>query len=268
MQLFIAVTSGIVTFSMARYILRHSDNVYLETYLYLLTFTYFMYMNIIAQASAVAVIMLGTDALEKGRYFRFIAAVFLASCLHSSALICLCFVPLYRLRQTRKNQYRFVGLTILLSAGADQILPAAVRLVFPQFAYYLQMEDTGGFDKVRLMHLSFYILCLVMGTILHRRYALREESRALPRHFLFYVSVLAVIMRLFVYKMYIFSRMGYYFYPFSCSFLVQAVHGIPGSRIRLQVSALLCGGMILFFLILINSLQSAYGVVPYEFFWE
>lgn len=281
-QWFIIATSAIVCYSMGRYLLHHSENVYLETFLYLMTFTYFMYMNIIAQSVAIAVVLFSMDYLEQKKYLMFALFVALACALHSSAIVCFAFVPLYLLKRTRKNVKRFVLLAAVVFLGFDRILPIVVQYFFSQFSYYLQSEY-GGIDAVRLMHLMFYVVCLAMGALARWKFksryvddprnkniALKQPRvrRSLPFNFLFYITILSVMMRLLVYKLYIFSRMGYYFYPFACSFLVQAVYGVRSVRLTTQLKCVICGGMVLFFVILVNSLQTSYGVLPYAFFWQ
>lgn len=48
---------------------------------------YFMYLNIVAQALAIAIVVLGLDRLVKKQYLRFILWVVLASTMHSSAIV-------------------------------------------------------------------------------------------------------------------------------------------------------------------------------------
>lgn len=282
-QWFIMATSAFVCYAMARYLLHHSDDVYLETFLYLMTFTYFMYMNIIAQSIAIAIVLLSIDYLESKKYLLYILLILLASSIHGSAIICLVCIPLFQLKRTRKNIRRFVLISVVGILGFDSLLPIVVQKFFSQFSYYLQTDYTGKIDFVRLMHLVVYILCFVLGCLTRWYFKSRylddprnakidkdwlKERKSLPFNFLFYITILAVVMRALVYKLYIFSRMGYYFYPFACSFLVQSIYGIRSTRLRRQIKYMVCGGMILFFVILINSLKTAYGVLPYAFFWE
>ena len=285
-QWFIIVTSAICYGLVGRYIYKFSDDVVLETMMFITTYTYFMYMNIIAQALALSIIMFGMEFLHQKSYVKYALTVLVAACLHSSAIVCFIFIPLNMLRVTKVNVRRFAIISIGFVLGVDRLLPIVLKYVFPQFAYYFESESSI-MDASRFMQLMIYVMCLCMGIVflycLPSRWkhssqdvvGLIEhgEERRLQRcglnvNMLLYMTILSVVFRLLVVKFYIFSRMGFYFYLFAYSLLATSLQGIKSGRLRLQMKCCVYIVMFLFFVFMFGTVKPSYGVVPYEFFWD
>lgn len=80
--------SSIITFGLiGRYIYLYSDDVALETFLFFSSMIYFMYLNIVAQALAIAIVVLGLDRLVKKQYLRFILCDYARSVSSSDTVI-------------------------------------------------------------------------------------------------------------------------------------------------------------------------------------
>lgn len=177
--------SSIITFGLiGRYIYLYSDDVALETFLFFSSMIYFMYLNIVAQALAIAIVVLGLDRLVKKQYLRFILWVVLASTMHSSAIVCVLFVPLSILPLKRKYVFRYIILVIVAMLGFEQVINYVFTHVFTNFSYYLTnssyIDGRGvSLSKFNLFQILFTVMCVVIPYVClyHGRKQLFLSSR-------------------------------------------------------------------------------------------
>lgn len=280
-QWFIIATSAITFILVGRYILIFSEDVVLETFVFVTTFTYFMYMNIIAQSLAIAIVMCGIEFLYKKNYIKYLFVIFLAACIHSSAIICLVFIPLIILKSSKRNIVRVGICSIIIILAVDNILSIITKYILPQYAFYFKNGSSNMLDNVRILHLLVYLMCFIVGmfsTYFFNSYKshnykciIHEDKyrfRALDNNFLIYTTLLSIVFRFLVTEHYIFSRLGFYFYLFAYSFLTSTVSRMKHRSNRRIVKLGIYLFMSIFFILLFKSVKPSYGVLPYVFFWE
>lgn len=282
---YIIATSIFIYFSVAVYIYRYSDDVVLETFLFMTSFMYFMYMNIIAQGIAVAIIMLAVKYLNEKKYIQYCVFVIIATSIHSSAIFALIFIPLSLLQVKRKYITEFVVGAIIVLLTFDKLLSILATTIFSQFAHYFQNGNVHGMGQ----KLDIYTFCLLMIYVLSVMCAwlflynssgiVLEPVRELKikknrfvyllqtnSNFLVYMTISAILFRLLATKAYIVSRMGYYTYFFGLTLLVRSVNAVRG-RQRFIVKIMIYVLFAIFFLKFGSSAgKLSYGVVPYELF--
>lgn len=272
-QFFIFVTSALTYGLVGRYVYKHSKNVCLETFIFFTTYTYFMYMNIIAQALALAIVLFSIDFLEKKSYVKFIICILIANCIHSSAIIGLLFIPFREIKLKKKNLRALTILILFFVIFLDKILPFVLKYIYPQFAYYFANQVTSGVDKLQLVHMGLYILFFIFSAFVRfiipkdNRIEDSEENRNLSG-FLFYSAMFSIMFRYLGMKFYIFSRMGFYFYLFSYTLFVKSIEQVKNNKTRGCIKIFTYFGMFMFFCALIKTLNVSYGVLPYEFYWQ
>lgn len=271
-QFFIIITSAITYGLVGRYIYKHSKNVYLETFIFFTAYTYFMYMNIIAQALAIAIILFSIDFLENKKIVQFVLLTLLANCIHSSAIIALIFIPL-RYLKINKQKLRLLILGILIfMVSFDTVIPIIVENIFPQFAYYFEGDEVNKIDKLQLVYVIFYGIMFLFSFIIN--YGVSENLKRKEFDFenlksVFFVSaILAVLIRYLGMSVYIFSRMGFYFYLFAHTMFVSSIEQIKDNRLRGYTKVFAYIGLFVFFVVLTKTLKVSYGVVPYKFFYN
>lgn len=234
-QFFIIITSGITYGLIGRYIYKHSKNVYLETFIFITTYTYFMCMNIIAQGLALAIILNGIDYLKNKKYFKFTLFVLLANCIHSSAIICLLFIPLSFLKFKKRNIKIMIIISLIVILILDRILPIVLEYIYPQFAFYFKHKTQSGIDKMQLIHMMLYLMFFIISYIINFSTKINKvvdnENNGMDG-FLFSLAILSVLIRYLGMGTYIFSRLGFYFYMFSYTLLVQSVERIYDKKIK------------------------------------
>lgn len=301
-QIFIFTTSLIIYGSLARFLYIHSENIVMDTYMLFTTFMLFMFMNIIAQALAVAVILFGIDYLSTKKYIRFTLVVLLATSIHASAIFCLLFVFINILG---RNKYIFLVYTMGIVATTfifDKMLDLVVTYIFPSFSFYVTGNVHGSAMNISafsIYYILIYAIPLVLGylfiykkpidykntvaKIVKKRKIMNfvsltkirvlklteEEFQPMATDFLMYISVTAVILRVLAHLMEVASRPVYYLAPFTIILLGRSIAVIPSRSNRLFISTIVYSFFFLAFLYFFPKVGYAnYGVLPYEFFWE
>lgn len=107
-QFYIFVTSLIVYGTMGYLIYKKSSDVILSTMLVIFSCQYYMYMNIIRQALAVSVVLIGYIFLDKSKrsisdYIKFALFVLVASTFHDSAILCLVMIVFDKMQFRRRD---------------------------------------------------------------------------------------------------------------------------------------------------------------------
>lgn len=293
-QIFIMVTSIIIFGSTVRYIYRHSDNVVMETFLLITSFTMMMYLNIIAQALAIAILLFALDYLLEKKYIKYIIAVLIAASIHSSAIICLGFIPLTFLPNKRKYIIRYILILLVILLSLNKIFSFLTETVFQQYAYYFEAGSYHGtgisVSLNSLFQISMHILPILITYAFLNRGGKFEESRLtlavrnkkspsvegvlsfIPQfstNFLIYMTISAAVFRILAYESYIITRMGFYFYFFSFTLLSRAVSNIRNSTNKKIITFFTYIYMLIMFLTFYKSAGiNSYGVLPYQFFWQ
>lgn len=294
-QFFIIVTSVIIYGLTARYIYKHSDDVVLETFLFVTSFTMMMYMNIIAQALAIAIVLFGLDFLAERKYLKYIICVLIATTIHKSAIVCIAFIPLINLPNKRKYVIEYILAVCVGSLFLDRIISVLIKTFFSEFSVYFEAGSYHGaginVSANSLFQISMHALALLIAFVFLYKNGKTEEPKLilyaqkrispwnrkmvtnevgqLPTNFLMYMSVTACVFRIIVYQSYIFSRMGFYFYFFSFSLLARGISGIKKSSNKKIVAGFLYLYMLVMFFVFYKTAGvNSYGVLPYMFFWK
>ena len=270
-QWFIIATSAINCGLIGRYIYKHSENYVMETILFIASYSYFMYMNIIAQSIAISIILFGYSYLENKKIFKYIITVLIASLIHSSAIIGLIFIPLFYLKNNKSNIRKVIILSFIGVLFINNIMPFILKYIFPQFAFYFKNKNSSMMDGIRIVHLLLYFLFFIIGyyyIYIKNKENYNREDSGKKGSFLLYMTIISVACRFLVSNSYIFSRMGFYFYPFSYSLVAYSMKKETSKKLLLRNKLLLYFILLFTFIILLKTLETSYGVLPYKFYWE
>lgn len=286
-QCFVVITSLFIYFSVAVYIYKYSDDVVLETFLFITSFMYFMYMNIIAQALAAAILMWAMRFLIDKKYIWYCILAAIAISIHGSAWLILLYIPLSFLKPKRNNIMAFIVVVVMATLGYSKIINVLTNTIFKQFSFYFSNGNIHGYgqtmDLYTFCHLMIYVLavCLAFICIYYHKEVGLESSRIIKgrgkkilevpqisSNFLVYMTICAIVFRVMATKIYVVSRMGYYTYFFGLTLIARSISKVHGKqRIILKLFI-----YILFLLFFLKNGASAgdlsYGVVPYEFYWK
>lgn len=244
-----------------------------------------MYMTMIAQALAIAVVLYGMDFLVKKRYWIFALLVLLATTIHGSAIICLAFIPLTIIKINKKNIALVTVLAITCVVMYEYILSFALRYIVPGYSFYLDTKwgKGAGVTELNIIFILFYACILLLsyiGVLSQKRADLpsiridkrRKKLVEIPQlslYFLVYMTLISLLSRFLLFRMAVIERIAYYTYLFAhtllCSLLTKMFRAKNRFLIKLCVYVILA---ILFLLYAPRVGATSYRVVPYEFFWQ
>lgn len=283
-QVFIAATSLIVFGSVARYIYINGKDVVLETFMFLISYCYMMYMNIIAQAVAMAVFLFAIEFLKEKKYIQYILVVLLASSMHASAIILFLLIPLSFLKVNRKNVIRFSAALILVLFAYNQVFDLFVAII-PEFGRYLEVGNVHGqATKLGIFALSLiiiYVGCFIASIVfIYIRKALPEKKyfvfnrngmaiKQVDTNLLAYCTLIVVCSRIASLQIAVSIRVGYYFCPLAFTLLSRSLDEYRDIRMRFMLKAVIYSVLIVFFCWSAPTFgPNNYGGVPYVFYWN
>jgi len=175
-QILIIATSIIIFGLFARFIYINSQDVILSTFLFISMRFFFLYMNIMRQAIAIVIILLGFEYLKKNKNLRYCLAVFLASAFHYSALVALPLILFKRIRY-KKSFYAIAVIIAIVIYLNSAILFTFFVNFDERFSHYVG----EAFERTTLiasqMYVFIYFLIITFAsTVMYRVQILTERA--------------------------------------------------------------------------------------------
>lgn len=261
------------------FIYKNSEKVEISTMLFVLLRIYFMTLNIIRQEIAVAIILIAYEYIKQHKNLKAIILILLATSMHTSAIICLALIPLYKIKFTRKTFLVLLIIAIITMLVGNQIIMLFTN-VFSSFGLsnrrgyenYFEIDRYGG-QKVNIISIYtvaiaglFFIIGYIV-LIFNKRTNLKKNQD--NNDFLVYLSYIYFIITVLTLKIAIVNRLSYYVLPFTLILIPRVLSNIKKRINKTLLFVILLG--IMFFTciyILVYYADELYGIVPYEFFWE
>lgn len=286
-QFYIVVISVIIYGVLGWFIYRNSVDVVMSTTLLIFSGTYYNYMNIIRQALAVVIILIGYEVMMMFKkrlngYICLAGFILLAATIHSTAILCLIFIPIDLL--TFKKRDIIIG---LLGAAVFFVF---YRQIFSFFStkittnrvytdYLTKENESVGHINIQSVWMFLVVfLALVIGIYFMvivkkkkdpRRLNLQDKQLKRQDNFLLYVVMFASICRFMVFRMNIINRYSFFFIPFVLILYPRAVQTIESPSNKKIVTAVIYVVMVGYFLLMTFFYeQSFHMTVPYEFYWQ
>ena len=286
-QFYIVAISVIIYGVLGWFIYRNSVDVVMSTTLLIFSGTYYNYMNIIRQALAVVIILIGYEVMMMFKkrlngYICLAGFILLAATIHSTAILCLIFIPIDLL--TFKKRDIIIG---LLGAAVFFVF---YRQIFSFFStkittnrvytdYLTKENESVGHINIQSVWMFLVVfLALVIGIYFMvkkkkkkdpRRLNLQDKQLKRQDNFLLYVVMFASICRFMVFRMNIINRYSFFFIPFVLILYPRAVQTIESPSNKKIVTAVIYVVMVGYFLLMTFFYeQSFHMTVPYEFYWQ
>lgn len=287
-QFYIFVTSLIVYGTMGYLIYKKSSDVILSTMLVIFSCQYYMYMNIIRQALAVSVVLIGYIFLDKSKrsifdYIKFTLFVLVASTFHDSAILCLVMIVFDKMKFKRRDILLSGVITMICYVVYSKLFVFVANLISnDNGSYVLYMEKAG--ENVGNINLqSITSLILTAGAFFIGAYVLIWKNRIYTdendtdeimimdkyESFLLYMGLLATVCRLLIFKMNIINRFSYYFIPYIVllyPYAIDQIAYVPNRKI-IRMAVYFSYGLY-FVWMTVSFADKFYGAVPYIPFWK
>ena len=286
-QFYIFVTSLIVYGTMGYLIYKKSSDVILSTMLVIFSCQYYMYMNIIRQALAVSVVLIGYIFLDKSKrsisdYIKFALFVLVASTFHDSAILCLVMIVFDKMQFRRRDILLSGVITMICYVVYSKLFVFVANLISNDNGSYVSYMEKAG-ENVGNMNLqTITLLVLTAGAFFIGAYFLiwkkkeyycddtREVSSIIKNeNLLLYMGLMATVCRLLIFKMNIINRFSYYFIPFTILLYPYAIDRITYTPNRKVIRTAVYFSYGLYFVwMTISFANKFYGTVPYIPFWK
>lgn len=287
-QFYIIMTSIFTYGVIGRFIYKNSTDVKMSTIIFVFTCTSYMYMNIVRQAIAISIVLLGYEILKSDRrtivrYFGFAFFVFLASSIHISAIMCLTFILFDFLKFTKKEIVIGVLLIIIFFVLYQQIFIVVLRIfgLTNEYTGYLTKDaESVGYINLQSIYMvitiawSFMLGAYYLVIKKRRTKTLESSNRNIyflqrSDSFILFAGLMASICRLMVFRMNIINRYSYFFVPFVLLLYPRAIGEIPNASNRKLIRVLTYLMLLVYFVWMTFVYEAKFhSTVPYEFFWQ
>lgn len=230
-QIFILITTAVITFSVMRFIYRHSKNVMLSTVMYICLGLMTFNMNGMRQALAMAICLFAYDFADKKKIIPFLLITLLAMLVHRTAIFFLLVYLIARLKGNYVSLALFTIAVVLFMLFADSIVSVFDNVTEKNYS------DAGSFDSGGYVTIVIYGLVLVFS--LFFGWGNRNEGGFnLP----FFLTILGLALYCGRYtSVQIYERMSYYFFYAVILLLPRSMQGIKSKEnlvITITVTAL------------------------------
>ena len=251
-QFFILITTMIITYSVMRFIYKHSHEVVLSVVMYvclgLLTFN----MNGMRQALAMSICLFAFDFAKEKKLIPFLLIVLLAMLVHKTAIF---FAIVYFVAQFKidwKHMMLFVISIIAFLLLADRLAQIFDGLTDKNYS------DVGAFETGGVVTVLIYILTIAFSLVFGWKN--RKDGGF---SFAIYLTILGLALYFGRYiSTQIYERMSYYFFYAVLLLLPQAVTMLKGKEKQVSIVVVNCLSILLF-------IYRLYGSVfqSFSFFW-
>lgn len=301
-QCFVIFTSLFTIIPYALFIYRNSDDVVFSTVFFLGYHIFMMTMNVIRQAMAVGIVLIGLETLKRKQYVKFIIYVVIATFFHTSAIIALLLILCDKV--TFKKNTFFV-LTVL-TAGFSFIYRflfeklLSIPLISNLYGLYAASGagDSGGYVTFHTLGMFgiaavVFVYCSVVyncdsitcrpyrwgkhgrsifsleGSIIRKHRVEPETTVYWSESMLMYSVYLAVLFRFSAFIINVTARFSLYFIPFLMIAFPHAINKVQKDSNRKLMKTGMIAVIIFFFLYLgFTRAGAMWGTVPYRFFWN
>lgn len=267
-QILIITTSLFINYSVAKFIEKNSENVYLSTILFVTANFYFCYMNIMRQALAISILLFGFEYLKKEKYIKYLIFVLLASLFHTSAILAGSFIFFRKFKFNRKFIIISILIAVLAFAFGRQFF-ALLSGLSPRLAEYANSSFATENYFGSLLDFLVYAFIFLFGAVillLNDRDVFKNKNNNL--NILVGLMGAAVVFYALVMKVIIFNRFTHYFSIFSIIWISNCLMKVKNAKDRFYLSIIVSVLFIIYWLVIMIYRPKWYGVIPYELFFR
>jgi len=301
-QCFVIFTSIFCFLPYALFIYKNSDDVVFSTVFFLGYHVYMMSMNIVRQAMAVGIILIGFEALKRKQYIKYLIYVGIAALFHTSAVVAVLLILCDRLRFKRNTFFVLAVVTAGVGAAYRVLFEAILRVSSLSFLYGIYSAtgpgDSGGYVTFHTLGmfgiaLAVFVYCYSVyncRSVSCRPYSCKTKIRRIlffhnakiqikkvrmdssiywSESMLMYATYLAVFFRFSAFLINVTARFAMYFIPF---LMIAFPHAVNKEQKSLNRKIAMVSGLavILVFFIFLGFTRAGvmWGTVPYHFFME
>lgn len=265
-QFLLIISSLLVNYCMAKFIYKNSKSVVFSTMIYIFLNFYFNNMNIMRQAIAMSIILLGYEYLKEKKYFIYSLYVAIASSFHFTAIISLVFILIREYKFNKRFLYVVLLIAIILFFYSDNIFLFMCK-ISPRLMDYLESgKNTEANFYGGLILSVMYLLIFMFGMVI-----IRINSKSIfydknnNNNTLIGLISCAFLFSILGMKVSILNRFVQYFSMFIIIWIPNTICLIKKAKNRMITIAAIYCLLISFWVIIMIYRPIWYGVIPYRF---
>jgi hypothetical protein len=260
-QLLLFASSCLINIPIGVFLYRNSENLGLSVFLYVALALYTSNMNVMREAIAASIVLIGFESLKKGHFLRFSLFVILAAFFHRTAFICFIFLPLWYAPFNKKTFLTYIIICAIVFVFAHQISDL-IASALGRDQLYRDEYMGSNYNAALIKALFAFSLALIVFNYYHVGVK-TGETISQQDTFYCHMLMLWVAFSVFGMQVEIFSRMGMYFNIFAPVGISCALR-FAKSRSERIVLQLLIGAVALAYFIIIGVFRPEWqGVIPY-----
>lgn len=261
-HIYLLIVSSIINASVLNFISKNSKNKGLSVILFILCNFYFSYMNIMRQALALSIILFSFEALKKKKKLLFAFLILLASQFHFSAIICLIFIFLNKIKLTKKHLPIILLTSIIFFIYGNLIFNYFCSLS-PRLASYIGTDYSNNNYFGALFESMIIFSQYIFGLIVTKKnnYIKKENNDM----FIAGGIVVATIISVLTMKATIFNRILHYFSIITIVWTPNSIENIVNKKNKTYITVIIILAFLLYFTMIEIYRPEWYGVVPYKF---
>lgn len=262
-QILLIVSSAIINFSVYKFVKKYSDNYVISVLCYLFLNYFFMYMNIMRQGLALAIILFAYDALHSNKKKKFIILVLLASLFHSSAFVCLLVLLFDKIKFDKKGMIYIIPIFAVVFLFGNDIFAFTSSIsqrVFGKYGDYIgsqfDVSNYYGTLIIFLFHLSIFLLSL---------FVIEKDSTNNEIDYMRKILALGLMMCVLGIRVSILNRLYSYFLIYELIWIPKIIS--KSGKNKSLLCLILFSVFISYWIIIMVCRPEWYCVVPYELYF-
>lgn len=274
-QCFIIFSSIVTIVPCAIFIYKNSEDVVFSTVFYLGYNMYMMSLNVVRQAMAVGIILLGLKALKHKKYLVYVLFVLVATLFHTTAIVALLLLLCNFLTFKKKTFYVLAALTIAIAVGFRTLFNFLItENPLLNVAYDIYSSDSTHASGYITYHtLITFLIALYVFVLGQRRYnrpfrPTRKANFYTPyweESMLMFAVYFAVLFRFAAFIINVTSRFSLYFIPFLMIAFPHFCYKIPKNQTRQTTTFMMMIVVIAYFLFIgFTRAEGMWETVPYK----
>ena len=261
-QLLFFTTSVLIYVPVAYFIYRESDNPALSTFLFVALTIYTQYLCLMREGIAIALVLVATTFLTRGKKIPFILLIVLAMLFHRSAIACLALLFADRLGFKGKHIAVYIALFAAMFVYASAFSDFVASLLSKDRLYREKFMGSNYYGA--LIRTLFYGLLVFLSVnyieVGKRRGVIPDDARV---RVIEHALMLWLLFSVLGMRIQIWGRVSCLFQPFVLIAIPLALK-VPPPKERFLMTALICLAAIAYFVIVGVFRPEWQGAIPYE----
>lgn len=210
-RIFLLILSGLFNYGVYRFIKKYSKNYFLSVIMYVCLLFFYFSMTGLRQFFAIIFVLYSFRFIKAKQLLPFLFLVLIATCFHTTSIVCLLLYPMYHIRFSWARCLSLVVVSlvamIFLADIADNFLGA-----FGWGDMYT-IRNTG-YSLANLLYFLVYISMFIFSVFLYKiKFKTVQDEK--EDNFYLYVLLASALINLIAVRMNVLSRLADYFAIFS-----------------------------------------------------